>query len=138
MSMRPYGINMFGVSMNDLKFKDFKELVEVDAVKKWLDECGLDEDDFVLDDYIWEVVFEEDCERGVELPNGKFVYVGIDSTEDATYIGFYAGYPWDDSTRGIEKEDVQDAVWQLFKDVVIMSKEELVKQMDEISTCCWG
>ena len=134
MSMRAYGIIMYGVSCGDLRFKDFEGLLETAPVKKWLEEEeGIVEDDFVFDEFLEDGVFGGVCETNVALPNGKDVYISLATTEDAKYIGFYAGYPWQKGVKGIKRKDVEEAIWLLLESFLDMSKADFLKEVGEIS-----
>ena len=76
MSTTYYGIRMYGVDADDINYKLNDDIVKLPAVKKYMEENGIEEDNFDFDDYLSEHVFEGCSEASVKLPNGKTVHVG--------------------------------------------------------------
>ncbi len=111
MSMSYWGIVMYGVQESDLRFKEgYDGLYDISAER--------DEPDFF----------------DTLLPNGKRVALFYEGTEDDSYFGFYAGYPWDEEMQGIEQKDVEDAIAQALMPYLDMKEEELRSKIGRIST----
>ena len=109
MSMCYWGVMIHGITLDDLKWKD----ADIDFQKAALhDELDVD----------------------VKLPNGKTVMLSYEPTEDKCYFGFYAGYPWYERFQGITEKDADDAIVQFLLPYLDMTKEELRKEIDDIST----
>ena len=108
MSMVYWGVMIHGVVLDDLKWKDDIDFQE-DAMKD-----------------------EMDVE--VELPNGKTVLLSYEPTEDQSYFGLYAGYPWYARLRGITEKDADDAIVQFLWPYLDMTEKEIRNAIDDIST----
>ena len=111
-----WGINMYGVYADELKWKRDWGYVSSDAK-----------------DLLLGVV------ASVKLPNGKTVRLSRERRDDRGDIyGIYAGYSWTKDIQGIDKSDVEDALWQILHPCLDMTKEEFVKAVKEISDYSYG
>lgn len=134
MSTTYWGIHMYGVDADDINYKSNDNIAKLPAVKKYMEENGIEEDDFDFDDYLYEHVFEGCSEASVKLPNGKTVYVGYQRTNGGmTYFGMHAGFPWENYAKNITQEDVKEAVWKIMGDYIDMHDEEFYRLFGDIS-----
>ena len=139
MSTTYYGIRMYGVDADDINYKLNDDIVKLPAVKKYMEENGIEEDDFDFDDYLSEHVFEGCSETSVKLPNGKTVHVGYERTNGGMeYFGIHASFPWEDCVKDLTKEDVKEAVWKIIGDYIDMYDEEFFGLFCNISDYDWG
>jgi len=140
MSTTYYGIHMYGVDADDINYKSNDDIAKLPAVKKYMEENEIEEDDFDFDDYLSEHVFEGGySEVLVKLPNGKTVHVGYERTNGGmTYFGMHAGFPWENYAKNITQEDVKEAVWTLIGDYINMHDEEFFELFCNISDYNWG
>lgn len=74
----------------------------------------------------------------VKLPNGKELYLGLEVSEDDSFLGFSAGYPWEERMQGLTEKDVNDAIVQFLRPYVDMTDDEIRAEIEDISTynCC--
>ena len=137
MSVKYWGINMYGIKDSDLKFKPIEQLLQIQEVKDFMK--GADKSREVdLDVILEDVVFGGYDEAVVKLPNGKQVSIDATYVEDYEYsciYGFSAGYPWEKYMQGITKDDVHDALWCIFGEYLDMTKAEFIDKCGKISTC---
>lgn len=139
MSTSYWGINMYGVDADDLNFKPKKELLKLPAIKSYLKENDIKEEEFDFDDYMSEHVFDGCNETSEKSPRGKLVCIGYCRTNgDKKYFGLHAGYPWEEYIEGVTKEDVKEATWAILKDYLDMSDEEFFEHFGVIIDTDWG
>ncbi len=109
MSMMYWGVMIHGVTLDDLKWKE-------------------EDLDFQ------ETVMKDEMDVDVVLPNGKSVLLSYEPTEDQSYFGLYAGYPWYERLRNLTEKDADDANVQTLLPYLDMTEEELREEIDDIST----
>lgn len=138
MSQKYWAVAMYGVNLEKLAWKEDDELTKLSRIQKYLADTSIEKEDFCLLDFLREEVFGGINEATVILPNEKKVILGWEQGEKCSYIGFSAGYPWEDFMKGIDKEDVHDAMWRLLGNYLEMSQKDLDEQLGCISTYNYG
>ena len=108
MSVCYWGVLIHGVVLDNLKWKD-------DAPE--------------FDD-----IMDGNMEVTIKLPNGKSVLLSWEPTEDESYFGLFAGYPWYKRFQGITEQDADDAIVHVLMPYLDMTEEEIRGEIDDIST----
>lgn len=103
---------------------------------------GVKESDLSSGDTSFDEIFEERDTRVAEVDIGgrKTVNLTFEPTEEDSYLGFLAGYPWDfagTSDEFLTFGDVEEAIAGFLKKYGY-NTEEVKKKCGEISTynCC--
>lgn len=108
MSMVYWGVMIYGVTLDELDWKD-----DID---------------------FQETAMKDELDITVKLPNGKSVLLSYEPTEDKSYFGLYAGYPWYERFQDITEKDADDAIVQFLLPYLDMTEENLRKHINDIST----
>ena len=108
MSMCYWGVMIHGVTLDELDWKD-----DIDFL---------------------ETVMKDELDVTVKLPNGKSVLLSYEPTEDQSYFGLYAGYPWYERLQNITEQDADDAIVQFLLPYLDMTEENLCKHINDINT----
>ena len=124
MSVEYWGIRLYGVAESNL-------------TKKWYDnpETGESGIHGILND-----LYDENYMITVSLPNGKKVPLYFEPTEDESYFGYVAGYPWDfkeNKEDVLTRQDVEDAIVKFLSEHGY-DAEDVRDHIEDISSynCC--
>ncbi len=110
MSAQYWGINMYGIWEDALKFKK-----------------GIDVDDY----------WNDEVEAYVKLPNGREILIERQyALDDGWVCGYSPLYPWElkPETTPASAEEVAEALWFHYGPVVDMTRDEFGKAITGIST----
>ena len=108
MSICYWGIMIHGVVLDDLKWKE-------------------DAPDF-------DKIMNDELEVTITLPNRRSILLSYEPTDDKSYFGLFAGYPWYERFQGLTKQSVDDAIVQFLSPYLNMTEEEVREKIDDIST----
>ena len=79
-------------------------------------------------------VLKDEMDIKVTLPNDKSVLLSYEPTEDESYFGLFAGYPWYERLQNITEKDADDAIIQCLQPYLDMTEDEIRKSIDDINT----
>ena len=108
MSMCYWGVMIHGVILDNLKWKE-----DIDFE---------------------ETVMKDELDVTVTLPNGKSILLSYEPTEDQSYFGLFAGYPWYKRLQDITEQDADDAIIKFLQPYLDMTDKEILAEIDDIST----
>lgn len=104
-----YGIIMRGISESSLHWKDESGLEGLPEHHK-----------------TWDIF--------VKLPNNKKVLLNFEASEEENYLGYLANYPWEEYSKNITKEDVDNALVKILLPYVTDTEEYIRNAIEYINT----
>lgn len=120
MSVDQWGVELYGVNVANLKFKDEENGYD--------NLCELLEDEYDFDVYV------EVNSKGVPLE-----WVPI--RDDDYYFGYAPKYPWfrmERDENNLTKEEVADAIAQFLDEYIVDAKKQVTQNIEYFNLVNWG
>lgn len=121
MSVTEWGINLYGVNLNELDFKDGKN-------------------NFIA---LAKIAEDNDYEFEVVLDNGNVVNLSYIALNDGDcYLGYQPNYPWlcqsADNESRLTSVDIKVAIHKVLKDYIIYAARQIEEDICYFNLIDWG